>query len=71
DPKSYFQEKSQENEKITPSYRVVKEWGPDHDRHFIVGVYLGDELIAKGEGTSKQEAQREAAKNGLDAKGWL
>ena len=71
DPKSYFQEKSQENEKITPSYRVVKEWGPDHDRHFIVGVYLGDELIAKGEGTSKQEAQREAAKNGLDAKGGL
>ena len=71
DPKSYFQEKSQENEKITPSYRVVKEWGPDHDRHFIVGVYLGDELIAKGEGTSKQEAQREAAKNGLDVKGWL
>lgn len=71
DPKSYFQEKSQENEKITPSYRVIKEWGPDHDRHFIVGVYIGENLIAEGEGASKQEAQREAAKEGLEKKGWL
>jgi len=71
DAKSYFQEKAQENEKITPSYRVVKEWGPDHDRHFVVGVYLGEKLVAEGEGTSKQEAQREAAKKGLEVKGWL
>jgi ribonuclease-3 len=70
DPKSYFQEKSQELVGVTPSYRVVKEWGPDHDKHFIVGVYLSEELIAEGEGKSKQEAQREAAKNGLDAKKW-
>lgn len=71
DPKSFFQEKAQENSKITPSYRVVKEWGPDHDKHFIVGVYLGDELVAEGEGNSKQEAQREAARLGLEAKGWI
>lgn len=71
DPKSYFQEKAQENSKVTPSYRVMKEWGPDHDKHFIVGVFLMDELIAEGEGNSKQEAQREAARKGLEVKGWL
>lgn len=70
DAKSYFQEKAQEETKITPSYRLIKEWGPDHDKHFSVGVYLGDELVAEGEGVSKQEAQREAAKAGLEKKGW-
>lgn len=71
DPKSFFQEKAQENSKVTPSYRVTKEWGPDHDKHFIVGVYLGEELVAEGEGNSKQEAQREAARKGLEAKNWI
>lgn len=70
DPKSRFQEMAQEKESITPSYRVLREWGPDHDRHFIAGVYLGDELVAEGEGVSKQEAQRAAAKAGLEKKGW-
>jgi len=70
DPKSYFQERSQDVVKVTPIYKVMEEKGPDHDKHFVVGVYLNDELIAKGEGNSKQEAQREAAKNGLEAKGW-
>lgn len=70
DPKSYFQEKAQECAKVTPSYRVIKDWGPDHDKHFVVGVYLDEELVAEGEGNSKQEAQREAAKNGLESKGW-
>ncbi|MFC1756436.1 ribonuclease III, partial [Patescibacteria group bacterium] len=58
DPKSKFQEIAQEEDKITPSYRVIKEDGPDHDKRFTVGVYLGKELIAEGEGESKQEAQR-------------
>lgn len=71
DPKSYFQEKAQENNKVTPSYRVMKEWGPDHDKHFIVGVFLADELVAEGEGNSKQEAQREAARKGLEIKNWI
>ncbi len=71
DPKSYFQEKAQESNKLTPSYRVMKEWGPDHDKHFVVGVFLGSELIAEGEGNSKQEAQREAARLGLEVKNWI
>ena len=71
DPKSFFQEKAQENSKVTPSYKVVKDWGPDHDKHFVVGVYLGSELVAEGEGNSKQEAQRDAARRGLEVKNWL
>jgi len=59
DPKSYFQEKAQELEKVTPSYKLIKEWGPDHDKHFVVGVFLDDKKVAEGEGRSKQEAQRE------------
>lgn len=70
DAKSRFQELAQEKTGLTPGYRVLKEWGPDHDRHFIAGVYIGEEKIAEGEGSSKQEAQREAAKQALLVKGW-
>ena len=70
DPKSRFQEMAQEKVNITPNYGVLREWGPDHDRHFVAGVFLNEELVAEGEGTSKQEAQREAAKKALEAKGW-
>ena len=70
DPKSLFQEEAQERVGITPTYNVVREWGPDHDKHFIVGVFLGKELVAEGEGPSKQAGQEEAARLGLKAKGW-
>ncbi|MDP6527459.1 MAG: ribonuclease III [Candidatus Pacebacteria bacterium] len=70
DAKSRFQEASQEKENTTPAYKPTKETGPDHDKHFIVGVYLGDKLIAEGEGKSKQEAEQEAAAKALERKGW-
>lgn len=70
DAKSNFQEKAQERVEITPTYKVVKEWGPDHARSFIVGVFLKDELVAEGEGASKQEAEEEAAKKALEKKKW-
>ena len=70
DPKSYFQEKAQEVVQVTPHYEVVKEWGPDHDKRFLVAVFLGNEKVAEGEGASKQEAQRNAAEEGLKVKGW-
>lgn len=70
DPKSHFQEKSQEMRGITPSYRVLEESGPDHNKNFVVGVYLEDELVAKGKGRSKQDAQRNAAEEGLKKKKW-
>lgn len=70
DPKSLFQEEAQERVSITPTYDVIREWGPDHDKHFVVGIFLGNELVAEGEGPSKQIAQEEAARNGLEIKGW-
>ena len=70
DPKSKFQEEAQDKTGLTPTYEVSKEWGPDHDKHFRVGVYLEKELVAEGEGSSKQAAQRSAAKEGLKVKGW-
>jgi|SRR3989344_2018533 len=71
DPKSLFQEEAQARVGITPIYQVMKEWGPDHDKHFVVGVYLGNELVSEGEGHSKQEAEVEAARMGLRQKQWL
>ncbi|MEK9201500.1 MAG: putative dsRNA-binding protein, partial [Patescibacteria group bacterium] len=55
---------------ITPSYEVIKESGPDHNRIFIVGLYLKDELVAEGEGHSKQAAEVNAAEKGLITKRW-
>ncbi len=70
DPKSKFQEMSQEIVGVTPNYKVLEEGGPDHDKHFLVAICLGAERVATGEGASKQEAQVAAALNGLIAKGW-
>lgn len=70
DPKSKFQEKAQEKYGITPSYKVLEEFGPDHAKHFKVGVYLDKELVATGEGSSKQEGQVEAALAALKVKKW-
>ena len=70
DAKSRFQEEAQERTGITPLYKVLEEWGPDHAKHFIIGVFLNEELVAKGEGSSKQEAEEEAAKNALEVKNW-
>lgn len=70
DPKSRFQEAAQSKLGLTPTYKVIEETGPDHEKHFRMGVYLGKELVAEGAGTSKQEAQISAADAGLRAKGW-
>lgn len=70
DAKSRFQEVAQEIARVTPTYQVLEERGPDHAKYFTVGVYLGDELVAKGGGYSKQEAEEATAKEALKAKGW-
>lgn len=70
DPKSRFQEMCQEIEEITPHYQVIKEEGPDHDKQFTMGAYIGDKLIAEGEGSSKQKAEDEAARMALKIKKW-
>ncbi len=71
DAKTRFQELAQEKEGITPTYNVIHENGPDHAKEFTIGVYLNDELIAKGSGLSKQEAQMQAATNALAVKKWI
>lgn len=70
DAKSRFQEAAQEHRGITPRYQTLEETGPDHARHFTVGVYLANEEIAQGEGKSKQEAEQAAAGNALKKQGW-
>ncbi|MGD0576922.1 MAG: putative dsRNA-binding protein, partial [Candidatus Staskawiczbacteria bacterium] len=70
DSKSKFQEEAQEKVSTTPNYKVMKESGPDHDKKFVVGVFLGSELVAEGEGSSKQEAEEAAAELALDVKKW-
>ncbi len=70
DAKSLFQEKAQEFDGITPSYKTVKESGLDHKKKFTIGVYVGKELIATGEGESKQDAEQMAAREALQLKGW-
>jgi len=70
DAKSLFQERAQEKVSITPTYKVIRDWGPDHAKHFIIGVFLRDKLVAEGEGSSKQEAEEKAAKKALEVKAW-
>jgi ribonuclease-3 len=70
DAKSKFQEKAQDIEGITPSYKTTKEVGPDHDKKFTVAVFIGDKKIAEGEGDSKQDAEQSAARHALKEKGW-
>lgn len=61
DPKSHLQEVSQSVDSLTPQYRVLEEIGPDHDKVFRLGVYVGETLMGVGEGPSKQIAQQQAA----------
>ncbi|MDD5721165.1 MAG: ribonuclease III [Candidatus Pacebacteria bacterium] len=71
DAKSLVQEKAQEFVSVTPAYKVLHQSGPDHDKHFTVGIYFGAHLIAEGKGQSKQEAEQKAAENALKVKNWL
>lgn len=65
DPKSYVQELAQKEEGFTPVYRTLREEGPDHDKIFTVGIYVGEKLIGTGVGHSKQDAQTHAAEEGI------
>lgn len=65
DPKSRLQEVAQSIDGMTPVYRVLAEEGPDHDKIFSLGVYVGSKLLGKGSGSSKQNAQQKAAEAAL------
>lgn len=66
DAKSEFQELVQEKYKVTPHYKVLDQSGPDHNKKFISGVYIDADLICKGEGLSKNQAEQDAAQLALD-----
>ena len=70
DAKSRFQEIAQEKRGTTPRYETLSEEGPDHARHFTVGIFIGAEEITRGEGESKQEAEQSAAEAGLKKMQW-
>ncbi len=65
DPKSRLQEVAQSVDGLTPAYKVLAEEGPDHDKVFTLGVYVGTKLLGKGSGSSKQDAQQKAAEAAL------
>ncbi len=67
DPKSHLQEVSQRIDNQTPLYKVHEEVGPDHDKIFTLGVYVGNTLMGQGSGPSKQAAQQKAARAALEA----
>lgn len=70
DPKSRFQELAQERTSVTPTYELLSQEGPDHDRVFTVGVFLNSDKVAEGSGRSKQEAEQSAAEHAIAAKSW-
>jgi len=71
DAKSLVQEKAQEFVNVTPVYKVLSQSGPDHDKHFTVGIFFGSNLIAEGKGKSKQEAEQKAAEMALKIRNWM
>jgi ribonuclease-3 len=66
DAKSKLQELSQEVLSITPHYEIVEEWGPDHQKMFKVGAFIGKKQVGLGEGSSKQKAELAAAQQALE-----
>ena len=65
DAKSHLQELAQSQEGETPIYKVIAEEGPDHDKTFTIGVFIGGQLRGKGVGPSKQAGQQQAAEQAL------
>src|SRR3989338_644202 len=70
DAKSKLHEIAQETLGVTPTYELVNQSGPDHDKRFVVAARIGAERLAQGMGRSKQEAEQDAAQKALAAKGW-
>ncbi len=70
DAKSHLQELSQEKIAVTPEYRLMSDSGPDHAKKFVMAVYFGDDKVGEGEGSSKQKAEEDAARDALSEVNW-
>lgn len=68
DPKSLLQEHVQAQKQNSPMYKVLEEEGPAHAKTFTVGVFVNENLLGKGIGKSKQEAEENAAEQALEKK---
>jgi len=66
DPKTLLQEVTQEKFGLLPQYKILKEWGKEHKKKFLAGVYLKEKLLGEGKGFSKKEAEEKAAKIALE-----
>ena len=71
DNKSLLQEFAQAHDGITPSYRIVSQEGPSHNREFTAEVLLGEQIVGRGHGRNKQTAEQDAARAALISRGWL
>lgn len=71
DPKSLFQELAQAHDGLTPSYHLISQEGPSHNREFTVEVLLGEQVAGRGQGRNKQAAEQEAARAALLSRGWI
>ncbi|EKD64463.1 MAG: hypothetical protein ACD_50C00380G0002, partial [uncultured bacterium] len=71
DPKSKFQEIAQAKFNLTPTYDLIEESGPGHDKNFVMAAMIGDKKYGEGKGGSKQQAEQNAATDALEKKGWL
>jgi ribonuclease-3 len=65
--KSILQQYAQKVFSATPTYRVTRELGPDHVKHFEVVARIGERELGRGEGSSKKEAEQRAAEATLRA----
>lgn len=70
DYKTTLQEIIQKNPGEKLEYVLVKESGPDHNKHFVVEVHLNSNVIGKGGGRSKKEAEQQAAREALELMGY-
>ena len=67
DPKSRLQEVLQARYQRPPAYKVLRDEGPDHSKVFTVQVLVGRKVLGEGQGKSKQQAEKEAARHALES----
>jgi len=65
DYKTRLQEISQMLFHAPPTYRMVSESGPDHDKRFVTEIAVGGKVLGRGEGKTKKQAEQQAAKKAL------
>ncbi|MBJ7449376.1 MAG: ribonuclease III [Parachlamydiales bacterium] len=63
--KAELQDWAQKKYQLTPTYVVKSEEGPDHSKLFCISVFIAEDEVGTGNGSSKKEAQQNAAEDAL------